>query len=138
MIGLVVASHGGLARELVETAEGIIGDLPNVVATGISAENDSAACRARVNEAVHQVDDGAGVLVLADLLGGSPCVQSLALCRTVHIEVVSGVNLPMVLKAVSLRRAVNDLHELAIQIADYGRRTIDVASDTLREKLPTT
>lgn len=133
MIGLVVATHGRLAEELVSTAEQIVGKLPSVatceVAPGMSVE----ALRDRICQAVDSVEQGQGVLVLADLFGGSPCTQSLTLCSRHQLEVLTGVNLPMLLKAGSLRHEGQSLTEMARSLVQYGQKNITCASALLRD-----
>jgi len=99
MVGLVVASHGHLADELVATARQIVGEVDRVATLSVEPHSSLEEIRARIKDAVKSVDDGEGVLVFADLIGGSPCTQSLSLCQQARIEVVTGVNLPMLLKA---------------------------------------
>lgn len=135
MVGLVVASHGRLAEELVATARQIVGDVPHVATMSVEPGSSPEEIRARMKEAVRSVESGEGVLVFADLIGGSPCTQSLSLCQQVRIEVVTGVNLPMLLKANSLRSQVG-LRDLAIQLAHYGQKNITCASDLLRARAP--
>lgn len=132
MIGIVIAAHGHLARELASTAEQIVGPLPHVESCSVEPGSSVEELRAHLREAVARVDDGDGVLVLADLLGGSPCTQSLMLCQEGKVEVLTGVNLPMLLKASSLRLAMPKLHELASTLAQYGQRNITLASDLVR------
>jgi PTS system mannose-specific IIA component len=131
MIGIVVASHGKLADEMVATAAQIVGPLAATttcsVLPGVSAET----LRDDIKTAVHTVDTGEGVLVLTDLFGGSPCTQSLNLCGSCRLEVLSGVNLPMLLKANSLRASL-PLEKLAKTLAEYGQRNITVASELLK------
>lgn len=135
MVGLVVASHGHLAEELVATARQIVGDVQHVATLSVEPGASPEEIRARIKEAVKSVDDGEGVLVFADLIGGSPCTQSLSLCQQARIEVVTGVNLPMLLKANSLRGQL-PLLELAHQLAQYGQKNITCASDLLRARAP--
>lgn len=135
MVGLVVASHGHLAEELVATARQIVGEVQHVATLSVEPGSSPEEIRARIKEAVKSVDDGDGVLVFADLIGGSPCTQSLSLCQQARIEVVTGVNLPMLLKANSLRGQL-PLLELAHQLAQYGQKNITCASDLLRARAP--
>ncbi|MDP1920609.1 MAG: PTS sugar transporter subunit IIA [Myxococcales bacterium] len=135
MVGLVVASHGHLAEELVATARQIVGEVQHVATLSVEPGASPEEIRARIKEAVKSVDDGEGVLVFADLIGGSPCTQSLSLCQQARIEVVTGVNLPMLLKANSLRGQL-PLLELAHQLAQYGQKNITCASDLLRARAP--
>lgn len=133
MVGIVIASHGHLAEELLATAKLIVGDLPQVAACSVDPAASLEEIRVHLRDAVALVDSGDGVLVFADLVGGSPCTQSLSLCRLARIEVVTGVNLPMLLKAGSLRAREASLLELAHEVAQYGQRNITCATDSLRE-----
>jgi PTS system mannose-specific IIA component len=134
MIGLVVASHGRFAEELVATARQIVGELDGVVTSSVEPSMSGDELKQQIKEAVRSVDTGQGVIVFADLIGGSPCMQSLSLCQQIRLEVITGVNLPMLIKANSLRKTELTLHELALQLTDYGRRNITCASEALRAK----
>jgi mannose PTS system EIIA component len=133
MVGLVVASHGRLAEELVATARQIVGDLPHIATLSVEPSASAEDIKARMKAAVKSVDEGDGVLVFADLIGGSPCTQSLSLCLQARLEVLTGVNLPMLLKANSLRSQV-PFRELAQQLTQYGQKNITCASELLRAK----
>jgi PTS system mannose-specific IIA component len=136
MIGIVVASHGHLAAELVSTAKQIIGDFSQVATCAVVPGTSSDELRAALRRAIASVDSGEGTLIFADLIGGSPCMQSLSLCEDVHIEVVTGVNLPMLIKACSLREAgTRSLVELALELAQYGQRNITCATAALRARV---
>ena len=133
MVGVVVASHGKLAEELIRTAEGVVGALASVTGVTVSAaEPDS---RGRIAEAIAKVDEGEGVLLLTDLLGGSPTQLCLSFLADRKVEVVTGVNLPMVLKAISLRLNPLPIGEMAAQIAESARRSIGHASLELRKAM---
>ena len=132
MIGIVIAAHGHLAQELANTAKQILGELPHVSCVSVEPGSSLEELREHIKAAVMSVDDGDGVLVLVDLLGGSPCTQSLMLCQQGKLEVLTGVNLPMLLKANSLRLAMPLLHQLAEALAQYGQRNITLASDSVR------
>jgi PTS system mannose-specific IIA component len=105
--------------------------------TFCSVEPGSSAelLRERIREAVARVDQGDGVLVLADLFGGSPCRESMVLCEKKNLEVVCGVNLPMVIKAASLRHEGHAVNALAEALVQYGQRNITLASALLRDAL---
>ncbi|HEX8433962.1 PTS sugar transporter subunit IIA [Archangium sp.] len=138
MVGLVVASHGRLADELVATAEQIVGKLPAVATCNIEPGTSVEELRAKMRRAVEGVDQGEGVIVMADLFGGSPCKESLMMCseggcQSGKLEVLAGINLPMLLKANSLRSEELPLPEMAAQLASYGQRNITCASALLRE-----
>jgi PTS system mannose-specific IIA component len=132
MVGLVVAAHGRLAEELVATAEQIVGPISDVKTVGIEPGSTPEVIRQKMRDAVHDLDAGDGVLVLADLFGGTPCKESLMLVNREHLEVLAGVNLPMLLKAASLRKEHIPLPELARTLAAYTQKNITCASELLR------
>ncbi len=135
MIGLVIASHGNLGQELLATARQIVGDMPEVATCSVQPGSSPEELKAQIGRALKAVDHGQGAIVFADLVGGSPCMQSLSLCQQARLEVITGVNLPMLLKANSLRLSVDSLSELASQLTAYGQRTITCATETLRSRL---
>ncbi len=136
MVGLVVASHGRLAEELIATARQIVGELTQVASCSVDTSASPEDIRLQLRNAVKQVDTGDGVIVFADLIGGSPCTQSLSLCRVNRMEVLTGVNLPMLLKANTLRgvQPSASLEVMAHQLAQYGQKNITCATDLLRAK----
>ena len=136
MVGIVVASHGQLAAELVATARQIVGEFSQVATCTVVPGSSSEELRAEIRRSVESVEQGDGVLVFADLIGGSPCMQSLSLCASLNIEVVTGVNLPMLIKATVLRADGQvPLRELAEQLTQYGQRNITCATQTLRSRV---
>lgn len=132
MVGLVVATHGRLAEEMVATAEQIVGKLPLVATCSIEPGTAPEELRAKLKRAVAEVDEGEGVLVLADLFGGTPCKESLMMCQRGNIEVLAGVNLPMLLKASSVRMEPLPLAEMGALLAAHAQRNITCASALLR------
>ncbi len=135
MVGFVVASHGRLAEELLSTARQIVGELPHAMAVSIEPGTPGESIRARVRAAVKAVDEGQGVLVFADLLGGTPCNQSLSLCANGALEVVTGVNLPLLIKANALRAQGSTLAALAADVVAYGQKSICCASALVRAEV---
>lgn len=125
--GVVVVTHGDLATELVNAAKMIAGELPHVAAVSIGWNDDASAALVAVREAVARVNAGSGVLVLTDMFGGTPANLSMALLAPGTVEVVTGVNLPMLVKAV--RTPV--LGDAARAIAESGRTAIWVASELM-------
>jgi len=130
MIGVVVASHGKLAEELIRTAEAVVGPLEDVVA--VSVVGTSPDMRGDLKEAIQRVDRGEGVLLLTDLLGGSPTNLCVSFLQERRIEVVTGVNLAMLLKLGSLRGAGRTIGQLANDVAEAGRKSIGYVSESLR------
>lgn len=131
MIGVIVATHGKLAQELLRTAEGVVGPLPRTHALEVAFGADY---RAELRRAVGEVNEGAGVVLLTDLLGGSTTNMCLSLLHEENVEVVTGVNLPMLLKLNSLRARNGGVIELARELASVGQKSIIDASDLVREK----
>jgi len=131
MIGVVVVTHGQLATELVNAAETIVGDLPRFAAVSIGWHDAVELAREEIAQAVTRVDSGSGVIVLTDMFGGTPSNLAITFLAEGRVEVVTGVNLPMLLKLAGTRE-VTDLRELARRIREDGRTGIWVASDLLR------
>jgi mannose PTS system EIIA component len=135
MVGLVIATHGHLAEELLHTAEQIVGQIPQAAPCHIEPGASPEQIREQVKRAVASVEVGDGVIVLADLFGGTPCTQSLILCRQCRLEVVTGVNLPMLIKANALRQEALELPQMAIALALYGQKNITCPTAVLRESV---
>lgn len=128
MIGIVVAAHKKLGTELVSAAQGIVGSMERIHAVEFTYDESPEEAVDRLYEAVKAVDQGEGVLVFTDMFGGTPTNRSLALLKRSSIEVIAGVNLPMLLKAHTARMNMQ-LRELTEFLRDYGARNIVVASD---------
>ncbi len=136
MVGLVVATHGRLAEELLHTAEGIVGPLAQCEAVSIGASASMEDCRTRLSEAVKRVDAGEGVLVLTDMFGGTPANLALTFLDE-KLEVVTGVNLPMILKLATARAEKLALKATAELLASHGQKNITLASELLRTRART-
>ncbi len=131
MIGIVVATHGELGRALIAAMEMILGAQPQVGALSLHVSDSLEDAAARLQEAVGAVDGGDGVIVLTDMLGGTPSNMSLALIGAGRpVDVVSGANLPMLLKAAQARRDAS-LADTAAAVRRHGRSAILVASEVL-------
>lgn len=134
MIGIVVVSHGRLAHELVAAAEHVVGRLWRTRAVSIDSDDDLDIKREVIFEAIRACDAGQGVVVLTDMFGGTPSNLVLSLRSRCNLEIVSGANLPMLIKLAQVREAVT-LDECANDAAEGGRKYIAIASDILA-KLP--
>ena len=130
MIGVVVVSHGQVAVELVKAAVEIVGELPKVAAVSVGWSDDMAAAQAAIGEALQSVGGGPA-LVLTDMFGGTPTNVSLPFLSA-DVEIVTGVNLPMLIKLSTLREG--ELLEVARVIRDQGKSAIYVASELLEKK----
>jgi mannose PTS system EIIA component len=135
MIGVVVVTHGQLATELVHGAETIVGDLPHVTAVSIGWHEDTREARAEIEQAMARVKGDEGVLLLTDMFGGTPSNLAMTFLTQGRVEVVTGVNLPMLIKLASIR-AQTDLLTIARELREDGRNAIWVASDLLRSDKP--
>ena len=132
MIGVVVVTHGQLATELVNAAETIVGDLPQFTAVSIGWHDDTQDAREEIAQAVARVGtDAQGVLILTDMFGGTPANLAMTFLAGNHVEVITGVNLPMLIKIASVRES-SDLLAIARELREHGRNAIWVASDLLR------
>lgn len=132
MIGVVVVTHGQLAAELVNAAEAIVGDLPRFAAVSIGWHDDTDDARDEIRQAIARLQSDSGVLVLTDMFGGTPTNLGLSFVEPDRVEVVTGVNLPMLIKLSSLRPAQPELLAVARELRETGRNAIHVASDLLR------
>jgi mannose PTS system EIIA component len=130
MIGVVVVTHGQLAAELVSAAETIVGDLPQMKAVSIGWHEDVHDARQEIAAAITAVSGPEGVIIATDMFGGTPANLGITFLETGKIEVVTGVNLPMLIKLAGLRDTSNVL-DAARQIREHGRNAIWVASDLL-------
>ncbi len=130
MPGLLVVSHGTLAGELVDAVRRIVADVDALEAVSIGWDVDMEEAGRRIQEAIARVDRESGVLVLTDMFGGTPSNLALSLLEPGRIEVVTGVNLPMLIKCVNLREEA-ELSEVARRVAEQGRQAIQVASELL-------
>ncbi len=128
-LGLLVVTHGGLAFELVRALERILGTVEGIRALSLGWDDDLAAARRAVQGAIGEVDAGAGVLILTDMFGGTPTNVALSFLRD-GVEIVTGVNLPMVVKFAGLRTTCG-LKEAAARVRDQGQRSIALATDYL-------
>jgi PTS system mannose-specific IIA component len=131
MIGVVVVTHGQLATELVNAAEMIVGDLPLFAAVAIGWHDDVESARTEIGRAIASVQGPDGVLVLTDMFGGTPANLGVTFLEANRVEVITGVNLPMLIKLARLE-ASTDLMAAAREMREHGRNAIWVASDLLR------
>ena len=133
MIGVLVLTHGRLAEELVEAARTIDPHLgEHVAAMALPWEIDSDRASKLLKQELKRLDDGDGVLVLTDMFGGTATNVALPYLVPNSVEIVTGVNLPMLMKVVSVRQAGTGLHEAAVRLTVAGQKSIRVASEYLR------
>ena len=130
MIGIVVVTHGALAGELVNATRTIVGEIPAIAAVSIGWTDDMAMAREAIERAVAEVGGG-DVLLLTDMFGGTPTNVSLPFLSP-RVEIVTGVNLPMLIKLTSIREGA--LPEVARVVRDQGKDAIYVASEILEKR----
>jgi mannose PTS system EIIA component len=136
LVGGVVVTHGNLANELVSAAETIINeDIRHVTAISIGWHDDVDIAREAIGKAIQRVNQGAGVLVLTDMFGGTPTNLSCTFLGTAQIEVVTGVNLPMIIKLAD-QQPGETLADIARRVRDQGQKNIYLASEVLAPGKP--
>lgn len=133
MIGMVLVAHGHLATEFRAALEHVVGPQKRIASISIGAEDDMEQRRKDIIAAVKEVDAGDGVVVLTDMFGGTPSNLAISVMNGGHIEVVAGINLPMLIKLASVRDTAS-LEQAVIQAQDAGRKYIYVASRVLGGK----
>jgi PTS system mannose-specific IIA component len=133
MIGVLIVCHCDLGQEFLKTLELIIGPVERFHAISIDPQQDVESVRSEIGSALKKVDTGEGALVLTDMFGGTPSNISLSFLDEKKVEVISGVNLPMLIKLASFREGKN-LEELALFIKAYGQKNISIASEILRSR----
>ena len=132
MIGLVLVTHGGLADELISAMEHVVGPQENTVAVCIGPDDDMKRRRADIQKAVSSVETGEGVIILTDMFGGTPSNLAISIMEAKSIEVIAGVNLPILVKLASIRSTL-DLQSAIAKAQEAGRKYINVASQLLNE-----
>jgi len=133
MVGVLVITHGDLGQELIKAAELIKGKYDGVLPVSVDSNKGVEDIKKEITSAIKKVDKGDGVLILTDLFGGTPSNISLSFLKEGKVEVVTGVNLPMLLK-LDIRKEKN-LTDLSYFIKDYGRKNISLASEILKRDI---
>jgi mannose PTS system EIIA component len=135
MVGVVVVTHCHLGEELISAAELVVGEeLKQFQPVSIDRTEGSEDIREKIISAIRKVDAGHGVLILTDMYGGTPSNISLSFLEEKRIEVITGVNLPMLLKLATYQNDM-DLEALAVFITEYGQRNINLASEVLKKRV---
>lgn len=133
MIGMVLVTHGRLARDFLDALEHIVGAQDNVAAVCIGPDDDMEQRRREIIDGVAACDQGGGVVVLTDMFGGTPSNLAISVLDPGRVEVIAGLNLPMLIKLTSLRGKA-ELAAAVSQAQDAGRKYITVASQILADK----
>ncbi len=130
MIGLVLVTHGRLAEEFVAATEHVVGPQPRVSAVCIGPDDDMEQRRQDILDAIAATDEGDGVIVLTDMFGGTPSNLAISIMDRANVEVIAGVNLPMLIKLASVRSG-QDLRSAVASAQEAGRTYIHVAGHLL-------
>jgi PTS system mannose-specific IIA component len=133
MVGVVLVTHPHLGEEFIRSAEMICGKMVRVLPVSIDTRKEVEELRRGIAEAVKKVDDGDGVLILTDMFGGTPSNMSLAFLQEGKVEVLSGLNLPMMIKLSNCREG-RSLNELAKLVKEAGQKNINLASEILQKR----
>ncbi|MCL4501791.1 MAG: PTS sugar transporter subunit IIA [Deltaproteobacteria bacterium] len=133
MIGILIVTHMELAEALISVWDLILGRGEGVQAVSLDPNDSPESSRQKIQRALTQVNNGSGVIILTDMLGGTPSNQALPFLQEGKVEVITGVNLPMLMKLPQIRQKT-DLREAAAALKQSGQKGITVASEVLRRK----
>jgi PTS system mannose-specific IIA component len=133
MVGVVIACHGRLADELLLTTVFIVGKAEQMVALSIDPSRPIEKLQSEIRKAIKEVETGDGALILTDMFGGTPANMALAFLDDKKVEVITGVNLPMLIKLCQCRDKYRTLHEVASEVVNYSRKSINQATTILKK-----
>lgn len=134
MVGAVIVTHGKLAREFLDATQRIVGPTEAIQAVSIDWDDEVSEARRMIREAIEEVDNDGRVLIFTDMFGGTPTNVSLSFLEEDHVEIVTGVNLPMLIKLTSLQKSEAPLLEVAQQVRERGQKSVYVASEILQQQ----
>tara|TARA_B110000881_G_C18168870_1_gene314348 strand:+ start:93 stop:500 length:408 start_codon:yes stop_codon:yes gene_type:complete len=132
MIGIIIVTHGNLALELKSAMEHILGVQKNIEIICISSDDDLDERKNDIEGSIKKIDNNNGIVMLTDMFGGTPSNLAISFLKTGKIEIISGVNLPMLVKLIGLRDS-NDLNGVAQETKDSAQKYISIASEILSE-----
>ncbi len=133
MIGMVLVTHGRLAEELVAALEHVVGAQSNVISVCIGPDDDMEQRRAEILDSAAKVDEGDGVVLLTDMFGGTPSNLAISVMDKANVEIIAGVNLPMLIKLASVRKT-EPLADAIESAQEAGRKYINIASKLLSQE----
>ena len=131
MIGLVLVTHGNLGAEFIKVTEHVVGKQDNLLAVHVESDGCADTCRKEIIESIDLVNNGEGVIVLTDMFGGTPSNLALSITDEKNIEVLAGVNIPMLIKLVTNRENI-PVQQAVMEAKEAGRKYINVASELLK------
>ena len=132
MIGIIIVTHGNLALELKSAMEHILGAQKNIEVICISSDDDLNERKNDIEGSIKKIDNNNGIVMLTDMFGGTPSNLAISFLKTGKIEIISGVNLPMLVKLIGLRDS-NDLNGVVQETKDSAQKYISIASEILSE-----
>ena len=132
MIGMILVTHGNLAEEFVHAMQHVVGRQEAVATVCIGPNDDMERRRQDIAAAIQEVDTGDGAIILTDLFGGTPSNLAISLMDAGHVEVIAGINLPMLIRLAKARNSMS-VHDAALAARDAGRNYITIASEYLRQ-----
>ena len=133
MIGIVIVTHGNIGESLIEVSASILGAQPeNIISISIDLNKSGDKLREKIADGIKSVDQRDGVFILTDMFGGTPSNLSYSFLKEGSIEVLSGVNLPILLKAINARNK-NKIDELIVKVEQFGKKSISLASEILKK-----
>jgi PTS system mannose-specific IIA component len=132
MIGMILVTHGNLAEEFVHAMQHVVGRQEAVATVCIGPNDDMERRRQDIAAAIQDVNSGEGAIILTDLFGGTPSNLAISLMDAGHVEVIAGINLPMLIRLAKARNSMS-VHDAAIAARDAGRNYITIASEYLRQ-----
>ena len=130
MIGGIIVCHGRMAEEFLNALTIILGEAPNIEAISIGWYDDVEDSKKKINQSLKRVDQKSGAVIFTDMFGGTPSNLSFSFYKENHVEIVTGVNLPMLIKFVSLQRN-NNLKDVAKKVVDQGKKNVHLVSALL-------
>ena len=130
MIGLILVTHGRLAEEFINAMEHVVGSQTDIVAVSIGPHDDMEKRRKEIADAIRRVDSGEGAILLTDLFGGTPSNLAISLMQTGRVEVIAGINLPMLIRLAGARKCMS-VDEAVRAAREAGRNYITIASEFL-------
>lgn len=133
MIGVILVTHGNLAEEFVHAMEHVVGEQEAIATVCIGPNDDMEKRRSEIARSIKQVDSGSGVIILTDLFGGTPSNLAISLLQSGKVEVIAGINLPMLIRLAGARKK-SGLLETALAARDAGRNYITIASEFLGQE----
>ncbi len=133
MIGILTVTHGSLGQTLIETVEFITAkEITHIHSVSVTADDSPQSLIKKIEAGIKKVNTGSGVILFTDMFGGTPSNLSYSFLKEGEVEVISGLNLPVLLKAVTIRENGNDIDEITSAVVEHGKKSIALASDILK------